>query len=167
MKYLIKINKKSKNDGYSLAEALVATALALMVFLSLNTVFTMILNMSLLNSSRIQSNFLAEEGLEVVRILRDSGWQDNIAIHSSNSPFFIIFENQNWSATSSYVLVDDVFERSVVLSDVYRDSNYDIVLNGGTLDSNTKKVTVSVSWSNRGATSTKSFSTYLTNIFEN
>lgn len=167
MNFWNKTNKYKNEEGSSLVEALVATALTLVVSLALSTVFTSILNMSLANSNRIQATFLAEEGVEVARILRDSGWTSNIEIHSSGVPFFIAFENSNWSATSSSAYIDGTFERSVTLSDVYRDSNHDIVSSGGTLDSTTKKATVFVSWSNRSATSTKTLSAYLTNIFNN
>ena len=50
-------------------------------------------------------------------------------------------------------------ERKITLSDVYRNANMDIVSSGGTLDGKTRLITVSVSWSTGGTTTTKSIST--------
>src|SRR3989344_5170826 len=52
------------------------------------------------------------------------------------------------------------------LDDVYRHGGEDIT-ESGTLDPDTKKVTVSVSWRAQSGTSTRSLSIYMTNMFNN
>ena len=72
--------------------------------------------------------------------------------------------NNTWKATSTIYTIDSIFDRTFKLYSVNRDSNGRVVLNGGTLDSNTRELTVSVSWRLKGATTTKVLSTYITNI---
>jgi len=162
-----KTKKHKANLGFSLAEAIIASAIALFVILGITAFFSTIFSMSVANSARIQGAFLAEEGLEVVRLLRDSGWDENIEIQTLNTPFYIDFDGSSWQATTTNIYIDGFFEREVILSEANRDSNFDIVDSGGSADPNSRKVTVSVSWSLGNSTTTKTISTYLTDIFTN
>lgn len=150
-----------------LIEAVVASALVLAVVGGLGSAFSLALKSSLSDTANIQSALLCEEGLEAVRILRDNSWSTHIAPKVSGTAFYLSFYGDTWTATSSNVRIDGFFERSVTLFNVYRDSSQNIVPSGGTLDANTKLAVVSVFWRDRGATSTRSLSTYITNIFDN
>jgi len=55
------------------------------------------------------------------------------------------------------------FTQSVIFSEVRRDDNDDIVENGGTLDSGSKKITVSVLWIERGKSQQITLISFLTN----
>lgn len=151
--------------GFVLVEAVVTAAIIAVVLSSVVGALLLTLRASLGQTAKTQSLFLAEEGLEAVRIMRDDSWSTQIASHTSGVKFYLTFDGTTWRATSENVFIDDTFERSVVFGDVYRDSNQSIVSSGGTLDNDTKKVTVSVSWSDMGATTTRSLSSYLTNVF--
>jgi hypothetical protein len=70
----------------------------------------------------------------------------------------------SWSATTTPEVVDGLFYRQFKLSSVSRDSSDDIVVVGGTVDVNTFLVESSVAWNARGATSTITYKTYVTNI---
>jgi len=117
------------------------------------------------STKSIQVAFLLEEGMETVKIIRDSSW-NNINNLTTGNTYFLEFLNHDWIATSTNTYIDGKFERSFVIENVYRDINDDIIVSGGTLDINTKKTTVSVSWHNGKSTSTKSISAYLTNFHE-
>lgn len=157
----------SNQNGLALVEAVVAVGASLAVLLGILGVFAFILKSSLNNSAKVQASYLAEEGLEAVRILRDNGWNANIASVQTGTPFYLAFDGSTWQATTTNNYVNNLFERQVVLDNVYRDSNQNIVTNGGTLDPNTKKATVSVAWSSHGATTTETLMTYFSNIFNN
>ncbi len=168
MFFLKKTKEKFKGEkGFSLAEAIIASAISLFVILGITAFFSTIFSMSVANSARIQAAFLAEEGLEAVRILRDAGWDENIETQALDVPFYLDFEGSSWTATTSNIYVDGLFQREVVLSAVNRDSNFDIVESGGNSDPDSRKITVSISWSLGNSTTTKSVSTYLTNVFNN
>ncbi len=118
------------------------------------------------NANNIKAAFLLEEGTEALKILRDAGWTANIASLAVASDYYFSFNNSQWQADASDVFIDGIFERKFRLENVYRDGQ-DRIADSGSLDPNTKKVSLSVSWRQRSATTTKTISTYLTNLFNN
>jgi len=113
-----------------------------------------------------QSSFLLEEGADAVKIIRDTSWSSGIGNLVAGTDYYFSYNGTTWISTSNNVYIDGIFERKFVLSNVYRDANDDIAASG-TLDSGTKKATVSVSWLGRTGTTTKSASFYLTDLFSN
>jgi len=78
----------------------------------------------------------------------------------------LAFDGSNWEATTTSALIDNVFDRTITIVDVYRrDSDDDIIASTSpdskTLDPNTVQVTASVSWDEDEVNAT----TYFTNIF--
>lgn len=147
-------------------EVLVGASIFLVVLLGLSSALNIIIQASLANTPKIQGTLLAEEGLEAVRVMRDNGWTANIQPLASNTNYFLTFNGATFKSTTTPSYIDGTFYRTFRLSDVYRNSSQDIS-GSGTLDPKTKLVTVSVSWSFHGATTTESIPTYLTNIFNN
>ena len=158
---------KNLNSGLTLVEVLIATSIILVFLLAFSSVHNLYLKTAFSNGEIIKATELAEESLEVVRFLRDSSSNTNIAPLSLGTGYYLVFEGGEWQVTTTEALVDSLFERVVTLSAVYRDASADIVSGGGTLDPGTLMVVSSVSWSRGGATTTKSISTYITNIFAN
>lgn len=159
------MTRKNYQRGATLVEAVVAVSVFLVVVLSLSGVITFSMKAVLENATKVQAGFLAEEGLEAVRLMRDAGWTANIAGQSSGTPFYLEFNGAAWTATETSTTIEGIFERQVVFADVYRDFSQNIVSSGGTLDPNIRKVTVEVSWLSAGATTTRALSTYLANVF--
>ena len=151
--------------GFALVEAVVASAIALVVITGIIGTFSYTYRAAINNRQSVQAAFVEEEGLEAVRVLRDNGWTTNIASQTPSATAYLAFTNGEWGLTTTNTFIDEMFERKVVFSNVYRDTNKNIVASGGTLDPNIRLVTVSVSWSSRGATTTRSLSTYLANVF--
>jgi len=168
---MIMKRKHQASRGFSLVEAVIASAICLGVLLGVSSAFTLSLRASLGNTSRTQAAFLEEEGLEAVRILRDNGWASNIASLTASTTYYLAYDSaaSTWKATSSNAYIDSTFSRTFSIYNVSRDGNQNIVSTGGSNDANTKKVTVTVSWRQREtkATSSHSLSTYITNIFSN
>lgn len=153
--------------GLTLVEVLVATSIILVFLIALLGAHNLYLKTAFANGNVIKGVYLVEEGVEVARFLRDSSWSNNIATLSLDTGYHLIFENEEWRATTTNILVDAIFERVVTLSAVYRDTNGDIVSSGGVVDQNIRLVVSTVSWPSGGATTTKLISTYITNIFNN
>lgn len=82
------------------------------------------------------------ETIETVRSIRERGW----STFSTNGTYHPTTDGSTWSLTSGTETVNGV-SRSVVVSDVYRNSSGQIVTSGGTLDPSTKRVQIQVSWS--------------------
>jgi len=113
-----------------------------------------------------QASFLLEEGVDAVKILRDTGWDSGIGNLAAGTDYYFSYNGTTWVSANSNVYMDGIFERKFVLNNVYRNTSDDIAASG-TLDSGTKKATVSVSWRGRTGTTTKSASFYLTDLFFN
>ena len=156
--------RKNQKSGFSILEIVIATAIISISLFSLMAVSRISLEIVQQSANRVKAGFLLEEGVEAIKILRDSGWSANIAPLSAGAVYYLDFNNNTWQATTTNIYIDGILERSFRIEDVYRDSNDDIA-SFGFLDSGTKKVSVSVSWKEKTGTTTKSISTYITNLF--
>ena len=156
--------KIRKNTGVSLIEVIIGTSIILIAFVSLVTTYNFFLKTALKNTEQIQSAYLLEEGLEAIRSVRDSSWDENITPLSQGVSYGLTFDGSKWVVNYSPLMIDNKFYRELAVDDVYRDVNDDIA-SSGTLDSNTKFFTVNVSFIKDGATTTKSISGYLSKIF--
>lgn len=154
--------------GVSLIEVLVATSIMLVFFIALVGVYNSYLRSARTNINTVKAVYLADEGIEAVKFLRDSSWSTNISPLSAATNYYFAISTTTITTTTTNTFVDNIFERKLNIATVNRDpSSGDIVTSGGTLDSDTRLVTVTVSWLSNGATSTKSVSTYITNLFAN
>lgn len=152
------------SKGFGLIEIIIGSAILTLSLIAISTYFQKTLQLNQDSGKLVKASFLLEEGIEVTKFFRDTSWV-NISGLTAGSSYFLLFDGVKWATTSSNVFVDGIFERKLVIDNVFRDTNDDIASGGGTLDANTKKATVSVAWSGRTGTTTKSISTYLTNIF--
>lgn len=150
------------NAGFGLIEILVGSAILVTVLLSFSFFYKEALTLSNRTTLFVQSNLLLEEGLEVVKLMRDSGWDANIVSVATNTPHHLAFSGNMWTSTTTVALIDGIFDRVLIFEDAFRDINDDIATSG-TYDPDIRKVTVEVSWYNP-ATTTRAVSTYITNF---
>jgi len=165
------MNKHIYTKGTGLLEVIVAVAILGVALGSVVVTFSFYIRAALQNTEVIQATYLAEEGLEAVRIMRDTSWSSNVESLTLNTPYYLTYATSTmiWSANSTPEnnYVDGKFMRTLSLGEVRRDGNDDIVSSGGSVDAESRLVNVTVSWSQRGATTSRSLSMYLTNIFDN
>lgn len=162
--------KKDFKSGMGLVEIIIASSIVIASLVSIIGVYNSMAALSIRNTDNVQATFLAEEGVEIVRILRDKGWA-NIASSTLGSTYSFYWNNASstWVSTTT-VISTDIFERTVTYESVFRDINFNIVKGsfaGGTLDPNSRMVTVQVSWPTTAGTSTKSIESYIFNTFNN
>ncbi len=155
-----------KNKGSGTIEVIVGLSIVIVGVFSLLKTYNYYLKFALSHKYDVQTALLAEEGIEVVKLLRDVSWTTKIAPLTVGNGYGLAFVNGSWTSTTTLKYADSKFSRTFKLGDVYRGSD-DKIASSGTLDSNTKKVTVSVSVRNVFSTTTKSISTYITNLFAN
>ena len=157
-----------KPAGFGMIEVVVGTALITMFLFGIAEVGKIASRVIDSASLRLQAAFILEEGVEAVKGRRDSGWAANIALLTLDSDYWLNFSGGTWTLTlTPQPFVDQRFDRRVRISAGRRNASDDLVDTGGTIDSDTKKITVSVAWFERGATTTATISTYITNLFSN
>src|SRR3989344_33325 len=115
------VRGKSDKGGFALLEALVSAGILSTVLAGAIGALLISTQSASTNGARVEAAYLADEGIEAVRILRDNGWGANIASHASGAPFYIGWNGTTWVATTTNAFVDGLFERSVEFADVYRD----------------------------------------------
>ncbi len=153
-------------SGFSLIEVVVGLAIISVSFFAMSSVAASFVRISTTTTHNLQATLLLEESVEALRSIRDAGWTSNIASMTNETWYGLAFSTSTnkWATTTAITQIDNIYYRRFKTSAVYRDSNDDIA-SSGTLDTGTKKFTVEVYWRARGATSTKTVSTYLTNYF--
>lgn len=150
-----------------MVEILIAIFIFMIVLGALITANNLYFSGSSSNLKLVQATYLAEEGMEAARIIRDTNWT-NLSALLNDIPYYLYFDTASsiWKATTTVSNID-FFNRTLELSAVNRDASGKIIVGSGTIDPNTRKVTISVSWNGQKGVITKSMSTYLTNIIEN
>lgn len=149
------------NKGQSLIEILIAIALTAIFLPALITGLVASREGRAQQIQRLEATTLAKEVEEAVRTVRENDW-NSFAVNGTYHP---INSGTTWTLVSGSELING-FTRSVVVSDVQRDINGDIVASAGTVDPSTKKVEISVSW-NTPITSSVSYTIYLTRFMKN
>lgn len=124
-------------------------------------------NFALKIQHRLKQNtiaaFWATEALEATRAIKDGHWGDlaafpvNTPLHPVKTPSFYL-----WTLVGGNEIKNG-FSRQLTISPVYRDDSFNITESGGTLDANTKKITVTVSWNDNGQNEQISIADYLMN----
>ncbi|HVT75329.1 MAG TPA: hypothetical protein VHD69_02880 [Candidatus Paceibacterota bacterium] len=149
--------------GSVILEVVVAAAIMAVVALAFLGSFALLTRVHERNMLFIKGDLLAEEGLEAMRFIKAAGWSNLSAIPSGGARYLAV-GTSTWGVTTTPERVDGDFYRTIKVYSVFRNSSDDIVTSGGTVDSNTLLTESSVSWSYRGATTTATYKTYVTNI---
>jgi type II secretory pathway pseudopilin PulG len=150
--------KPWRSGGMSLIEVVIASAIILLISVVLISANYTYFNTSNANLKTVKAIYLVEEGVEAVNFIKNNNW---INLGTVGTNYYLTWQNNTWQATTTKDFIDGVYERKFVTEDVYRDGEDDIVLAGGTSDSNTRKLTVSVSWFDNSGTTTKTISVYV------
>ncbi len=155
--------KQNKQLGFFLIEVVIASALAGGILISLLGLVQETVDLSKRSLERTQASYLLEEGSEVVRIIRDSGWS-NITSLANGTTYYLAWNGSSWNTSTTPSNIDS-FTRTIVLSSVDRDSGDDIVSSGGSYtDPRTRKVSVTVSWNAPSGAQTETLIFYISDI---
>ncbi len=107
---------------------------------------------------------LIQEQFEVVRSIRDEDW-NALSINGTYHYEDIEGEEEGLRLVEDPITYYDKYEVGITLSDVYRDSNGEILETGDLdqIDTYTRMISVSVSWDSYGVLKNEVQSIYLTN----
>lgn len=156
----------SRKSGFGLVEILVVSSMVSVAVIGFAQVAQLSLRLLDREKSVLEATYIAEEGMEGMRALRDAGWTSNIASLTNGTTYYIS-ATSTWSvATAPQAFMNGKYARTIVLNAVSRDAS-DHIAASGTLDNGTRKVTATVSWFDRNATTSVSVSGYLTNFLQN
>ena len=150
--------------GIGLVEVVIASAILVLIVTGIASVYRIMLRSSGEILRGTEAQFLLEEGFESVKVMRDTAWS-LVGSSTPGTSYTLVWNAGTWNITTTPNLIDGIFDRRVVFSRVYRDSDDDIA-SSGTLDTDTYGVTVSVAWRTQAGTTTRSIGSYIGNLFE-
>ena len=151
--------------GITVVEILFGVAIMASFIGLLTLAFMLYLQVSTAGPKHTAAVFLADEGIEAVRTIRGRGWEDNIAILDIGTTYYLYLSDDSWTATTTEQAVDGDFIREFVLSEVERDVSGSITDGLGTLDSDSRRVDVTVRWDGLVGRSEIEMSVYIMDIF--
>lgn len=137
---------KKQESGFIFLEIIIAVALMGIVLMTLLQVAFLALNISINIQQTLRASNLMKEEIEALRSYRDGNTWSNfttVSYGGSNNYYFSL-SSGSWVRNSGTEAVS-IFSRKVVFDQVYRDGSGNIA-SSGTLDNDTIKATVTVSW---------------------
>lgn len=166
---------EERMHGFTLIETLVAIVVIGIGFVGALTLITSTISFMSLGSSRLIASYLAQEGVEIVRNIRDSNWLEvpeptwDQGLNYANEDFLADFNDSALISDNgtTHLKIDSngfynydsgtetIFTRKITID---RDSNCDELLNGGCI-----KVAVVVNWQQKGKDYSVSAKEYLYN----
>ncbi len=164
MSSIMKVKGALQKLGITSIEVVLGVSLAGIIIAYTANSITQFINTSRDVTIQTQALFLAEDGLELVRYVRDNDWTDISAL-SLGSTQYLSVTSSDVTITGTPEVIDE-FTRSFSVENVYRNTtSFDIVASttgGSAADPDSKYVTMTVSWGN--PTDSVSLTTILTNI---
>jgi len=167
----MKMFKLQKNQGFGMVEVIVVSAIAAISVVGFGAVARTSLALLREEKARMEASLLVEEGFEGVRALRDSSWTANVSTLANDTTYFLA--TTTVSSLSTWVIltapqppINGKYYRTLQFQAVNRDAS-DRIAAAGAADPGTRKLTVTVSWSSRNATSSVDSSGYITNFMQN
>lgn len=154
---MLLLNNKS---GIAIVEILIGTSILTIILAFISTTLVLFLDTSNLALEQTRALYLAEEGQEFLRYLRDEDW-DTLATLTEGSTYYLTVATSTVTLTGSPEVIDGIYTRSVVVDELRRDGNDDMVSSGGTVDTGARTVTVTVSWGSKDVVLTS----VLTNLY--
>ncbi len=148
--------------GFFLIEVVVASAVIAVVLMLLLGSIQNSVEASRRSLERTQVSYILEEGAEAVKSIRDTDWATITAL-SNDTTYYLVWSGNSWTLSTTPQSIE-VFTRSVSLDPVYRSGTDDIVASGGTLDTGTRKVTITTTWSSSSGDKSEDLSFYITDI---
>ena len=156
----------SNQSGITLVEVIVALAVVLTAGIGLLQLASFQTKAATLASQETRAYFLADEGIEATRIVRDKGWS-NLGNLQNGTSYYPVIQGGTWTLSTSSPGPINGYTRFVTLYQVFRDANGNIAASGAA-DANTRRLKIQVQWTPEGGgTQTISLETYLTNWQKN
>ena len=137
--------KKTLQKGQMLIELLLTMGLAAIILPALLTGFVTSREGKPQELQRMQAVTLLKETEQAVKSIRNKDWT-TFASLSGKGVLHPIISGTSWATASGSETINTI-TRQFIVSDINRNTNGAIASSGGTLDPSTKRVDITVSWS--------------------
>lgn len=154
-------NLQLNKQGFGLIEIVIGAVVVAIVFIAFSTFILFSRDQTMKAQRKTEAIAAAEEAIEVVRKLRDDAW-GNINSKTNETTYYPVDSGSSWNLQETNPDPVSYYTTRVVFSEVTRDATT-FNIGPGNPDDQTRKVKVTVTWSDSG-TKSISLSTYITNF---
>ena len=156
---------RNTHAGFTLVEIVVAAAIISFSLTSMVAIASNSIGYSRRSLDTYAASASLEEGMEVVRMFQRNGWS-TVSGLTENTPYYLTFATapDAWSLSTT-PHTDGILTRTVTFAPVYRSGGQIVTDGSGSIDTGTRLVTVTVSWSESGTTVSKTLSAYISDIY--
>ena len=152
------------SSGFSLLEIVVAVGIVATALVFIMGALALGVRVLRVQAETREAIFLAEEGAEATRFLRDADWTSYVATLTPGVTYYAVRSGQTWvMQTANPGFIQNRYTRTIVLARVYRDANGAIAPSGNE-DQNARSFIVAVTWSGTFGSHTVSVPGYVMNI---
>ncbi len=166
---MTKFFRKNKTRAFMTVEILVSAYIITLVILATLNIAQRSTYISRHTFYTAQGVFLAEEGAEAIRIMRDNNWT-NISSKSNGVPYYFQFSGGTWVLTTNqaYESINGV-KRKVIFHGVSRDGSTRDINTGSNCssgcDAGTRRVNINANWTENGQYYDKLIEFYVMDIW--
>ena len=154
----------STQAGVTLVEVVTGVAIVSIILIAIGFSIQTYIEARATLLVNLEATYLAEEGYEIIRSIRDENWSTLSAI-PVNTTRYIAVSTTTRAITTTPEVIDTDFRRSFKLQSVYRNATDDIVAStapGATIDSDSLELEMSVA----GPNGTTTLEAILTNLYD-
>jgi prepilin-type N-terminal cleavage/methylation domain-containing protein len=154
-----------QQKGVTIVEVMIGIVILSIAMVFIFHTFTLFFAAQRLTVQNAQAIYLAEEGQEMMRYLRDDNWTTFSALAYDTARYLSI-ATTTIVTTATPEVIDSTFTRTITVRRAYRNGSDDYVASttpGATVDSGSRLVEVSVTW---GTNNGVRLYTLLTNIHD-
>ena len=161
---MTRIHFFKSSSGFSLLEVVVAVGIVATALVFILGALALGVRVLRAQAETREAVFVAEEGAEATRFLRDADWTAHIVTLTPGTTYYAVRSGQTWiMQTANPGPLQNRYTRTIVLTRVYRDAN-GAIAPSGTEDQNARSFIVTVTWSGTFGSHTVSVPGYVMNI---
>lgn len=159
--------KKYSTKGLSIVEIIIASAIIAVCITGIVGAIQIYLKIVHQNAREAQAVLLLDETSEALQYLRDQSYDTYIFQPVLNTTHTIMWNGTGYELSTSTILLPYDMTRTVSFQEIRRDSSDDIVSSGGTVDPDTRKAVITISWPYQGENKTLSSEMLIHNLYDN
>lgn len=158
---------KNPLKGISIVEIVIAAGIIAVSVTGIVGAIQIYLKIVHQNAREVQAVLFLDETAEVLQYLRDINYDLYFNQTNTGTNYTVFWDGSGYALATSTIVLPYEMTRTIVFENILRDSNDQIVSSGGSVDINTKKAIITMSWPYKGEIKTISSEMLIHNMYEN
>lgn len=158
--------KNPFTKGMSIVEIVIASAIIAVCVTGIVGAIQIYLKIVYQNSRQSQAVLLLSEAAEALQFLKDESYSAQISNKTPGTNYYLLWNGSDYELKTTPVSLPFGIVRKINFEEVRRDSTDQIVSSGGTVDSQTKKAIIEITWPYKDEIKTLKSEVLLHNIYE-